>query len=122
MPGDDSFGGFTMFNLPDDALTYDGVIAAMDRGDFYSSMGPVIHTLEIEGNRARITCSDASRIAMVYGAKTTRTAFPAAIGETVGSAEFEIPDRAAYVRFTVTDESGRHADTRGYFRDEWTRE
>ena len=121
-PGDDSFGGFTMFNLPDDALTYDGVIAAMDRGDFYSSMGPVIRSLEIEDGRARITCSDAVRIAMIYGAKTTRAAFPEAVGETIDRAEFEIPEKAPYVRFTVTDERGRHADTRGYFRDEWTRE
>lgn len=119
-PGDDSFGGFTMFNLPDDVLTYEGVIAAMDAGDFYSSMGPVIRSLEIEDGRAYITCSDAARIAMIYGAKTTRAAFPPAIGETIGQAEFEIPDKAPYVRFTVTDSAGRHADTRGYFRDEWT--
>jgi hypothetical protein len=121
-PGDDSFGGFTMFNLPHDALTYDGVIAAMDAGTFYSSMGPTIRSLEIADDRAVITCSDASRIAMIYGAKTTRTAFPAACGETIDRAEFKIPPKAAYVRFTVTDEAGRHADTRGYFRDEWAAE
>ena len=119
-PGDDSFGGFTMFNLPDDALTYDGVIASMDRGDFYSSMGPVIRSLEIENGRAHITCSGAARIAMIYGAKTTRTAFPSENGGTVDHAEFKIPEKAPYVRFTVTDAWGRHADTRGYFRDEWT--
>ena len=119
-PGDDSFGGFTMFNLPQDALRYDGVIAAMDKGDFYSSMGPVICSLEIENDTASITCSDAVRIAMVYGAKTTRAVFPAAFGETVRCARFQIPPKAPYVRFTVTDAAGRHADTRGYFRDEWT--
>lgn len=120
-PGDDSFGGFTMFNLPQDTLCYDGVIASMDAGDFYSSMGPVIRSLEIEGDTARIVCSDAARIAMLYGAKTTRTVFPAEHGETVDHAEFTIPPKAQYVRFTVTDAEGRHADTRGYFRDEWTR-
>ena len=121
-PGDDSFGGFTMFNLPDDALTYDGVIASMDAGDFYSSMGPVIRSLEIADGRAVITTSDAVRIAMIYGSKTTRAVFPDAVGETICRAEFEIPQKAAYVRFTVTDAQGRHADTRGYFRDEWAAE
>lgn len=118
-PGDDSFGAFTMLNLPHDALTYDNVIAALDTGSFYSSMGPVIRSLEIENGRARVTCSDAVRIAMIYGAKDTRTVFPAAFGETVDSADFRIPPKAPYVRFTVTDAYGRSADTRGYFRDEW---
>ncbi len=121
-PGDDSFGGFTMFNLPDDELTYDGVIAAMDAGDFYSSMGPLIHTLEIRDGHAFLTCSDAARIAMIYGAKTTRAVFPDEVGGTVNCAEFKIPPKAPYVRFTVTDAYGRHADTRGYFRDEWAQE
>ena len=119
-PGDDSFGSFTMFNLPKDSLRYDGVIAALDAGSFYSSMGPVIESLEIDDDCARITCSDAVRIAMIYGAKTTRAVFPAAFGETVNCAEFKIPSQAPYVRFTVTDAMGRNADTRGYFRDEWT--
>lgn len=118
-PGDDSFGGFTMFNLPDDALTYEGVIAAMDAGDFYSSMGPVIHSLEIGGGKARIACSDAVRIAMIFGGKDTCAVYPAQNGETVDCAEFNLPSKASYVRFTVTDAAGRSADTRGYFRDEW---
>ena len=118
-PGDDSFGGFAMLNLPDDTLSYDGVIAALDAGSFYSSMGPVIRSLEIQGDCARIECSDAVRIAMLFGAKDTRAVYPSAFGETVNHAEFHIPPKAQYVRFTVTDALGRHADTRGYFRDEW---
>lgn len=118
-PGDDSFGGFAMLNLPDDTLSYDGVIAALDAGSFYSSMGPVICSLEIQGDCARIECSDAVRIAMLFGAKDTRAVYPSAFGETVNHAEFHIPPKAQYVRFTVTDALGRHADTRGYFRDEW---
>lgn len=119
-PGDDSFGGFAMLNLPDDTLSYDGVIAALDAGSLYSSMGPVIRSLEIQGDCARIECSDAVRIAMLFGAKDTRAVYPSAFGETVNHAEFHIPPKAQYVRFTVTDALGRHADTRGYFRDEWT--
>ena len=118
-PGDDSFGGFTMLNLPQDTLSYDGVIAALDAGDFYSSMGPVIRSLEIADGKARIACSDAVRIAMIFGGKDTRTVFPTRFGETVNYAEFKLPSQAPYVRFTVTDYAGQSADTRGYFRDEW---
>ena len=59
---------------------------------------------------------------MIFGSKDTRAVFPASFGETVDHAEFKIPKKAPYVRFTVTDAYGRHADTRGYFRDEWSRE
>ena len=39
-------------------------------------------------------------------------------GETVTSADFEIDDRAKFVRVSVVDKYGRFADTRGFFRDE----
>ena len=120
-PGDDSFGGFTMLCLPGDTLRYDGVFAALDAGDFYASMAPQIRSLEISGSEAHIECSPAARIAMLFGAKDTRAVFPQHFGEAVTEADFRIPDKAAYVRFTVTDERGRHADTRGYFRDEFDR-
>ena len=121
-PGGDSFGGFAMLCLPDDELTYDGVIASLDAGDFYSSMGPTIDSLVIEKGEAHIACSPAVRIAMVYGGKDTKVVYPEAFGETVTEAHFVLPDRAPYVRFTVTDEFGRCADTRGYFRDEFDKQ
>ena len=36
----------------------------------------------------------------------------------VTSADFDIPENAPYVRFSVYDFNGRFADTRGFFRDE----
>ena len=122
VPGDDSFGGFAMLNTADDALTYDGVFAALERGDFYSSMAPQIFSLTIEGDTAQLTCSDAVRIAMIFGGKDTMCVFPEKRGGFVRRAVFRIPPKARYVRFCVTDEAGRHADTRGYFRDEWEKE
>ena len=118
-PGDDSFGGFAMLCTADDTLSYDGVIDALDSGSFYSSMGPLIRSLSIENETATIECSEAVRIAMLFGGKDTRCVFPEHAGEFVTTAQFRIPEKAPYVRFCVTDAAGRHADTRGYFRDEW---
>ena len=118
-PGDDSFGGFAMVNTADDALTYDGVIASLERGDFYSSMGPTISSLTLENGEAVLTCSEAVRIAMIFGGKDTRAVYPEHDDAFVTEARFAIPDKAPYIRFSVTDARGRHADTRGYFRDEW---
>ena len=48
----DSFGGFTMILAKD--LSYPSVIKALDSGNFYSSMGPVIRELTIDGRCVHI--------------------------------------------------------------------
>ncbi|MBQ9116372.1 MAG: hypothetical protein IJY04_05065 [Clostridia bacterium] len=114
-PRSDSFGGFTMIMA--DELTYSSVFDALEKGNFYSSMGPTIHSLSIDGDKARIKTDPALQITMFYGSKKTETA----IGDKaspVTEAEFTIPEKAEYVRFSVLDFEGRYADTRGFFRDE----
>ena len=118
-PASDSFGAFTMINTEGDVLDHASVIAALEKGTFYASMGPTIHTLEIAGGKAHITCSDALRITMLYGAKSTKRVAAASFDGSVNEAEFDIPEQAPYVRFSVQDHFGRMADTRGYFRDEF---
>lgn len=111
----DSFGGFTYILAEE--LTYPAVIRALERGDFYSSMGPQILSLSVDGTHAHIETTPAVRISMVHGSKN----IPCVRGTSdapVTKADFEIPERAPYIRFSVTDAAGKHADTRGYFRDE----
>ncbi|MBQ2696121.1 MAG: hypothetical protein IJF61_02335 [Clostridia bacterium] len=111
----DSFGGFTMI-MPE-SFTYDGVISAMETGEMYSSMGPLLYEVSMEGNKIHIECSEVERIMVFTGSKAPKRKF-APIGETITSADFEIDDRAKFVRVSVVDEYGRAADTRGFFRDE----
>lgn len=118
VPACDSFGGFAMLNTENDVLSYDAVMRSLEKGDFYSSMGPVIEHLEISDGKAYIRCSDAVRINMFFGAKNNKRVYAPAYGEYVNEAEFDIPRHGEYVRFSVTDEKGRTADTRGYFKDE----
>ncbi len=111
----DSFGAFTMI-LPE-AFTYDAVIHAMETGEMYSSMGPLFHEVSMEGNKIHIECTEAVQIMVFTGSKTPLRAY-AEPGGTITSADFEVDDRAKYVRVSVVDAYGRAADTRGFFRDE----
>lgn len=114
-PSCDSFGGFTMI-MPEE-FTYDSVIDAMEKGEMYSSMGPEIKEVSMEGNKIHIECSEVEKILVFTGNKAPKRKF-APINETITSADFEIDDRAKFVRVSVVDKFGRAADTRGFFRDE----
>lgn len=114
-PACDSFGGFAMVLAKE--LTYPAVIEALEKGAFYSSMGPKILELTVDGNMVHIETEPVQQITLFYGAK--KTSFVVGTEEKpVTSADFEIPENAPYIRLDAIDFHGRHADTRGYFRDE----
>ena len=115
IPERDSFGAFTVIRA--DSLDYKTVTDAMLRGDMYASQGPEIHSLYIEDGMVHVTCSPAKRIfvsteqrysSCVYGEN----------GECITSASFKLPEDYGYVRVTVEDAEGKHANTRAYFEDE----
>ena len=114
-PGCDSFGGFTMI-MPE-KLDYTSVISAMEAGEMYSSMGPLFNEVSMKGNKIHIECSDVEKILVFTGSKAPMVRF-AERGGTVNSADFEIDDRASYLRVSIVDKYRRFADTRGFFRDE----
>ena len=114
-PRFDSFGGFTMIKA--DRLEYRAITKALEKGDFYASQGPEIKELRFEDGEIHIECSPARRIDFSFG---TRRGFPViSDGVTpVASASCRIPEDCIYVRVTVTDFEGRHANTNAYFADE----
>lgn len=114
-PYSDSFGGSTMVLA--DELTYPAVIDALEKGNFYSSMGPEITELYFDGSKVHIETCEAKQIIMFCGGKKTYFVMGSK-DEPVTCADFEIPEKAPYVRFSVVDFEGKHADTRGFFRDE----
>ena len=111
----DSFGGFTVI-MPE-SFTYDSVINAMEKGEMYSSMGPVFKEISMTGNKIHIECSEVEQILIFTGGKAPTRSY-ANVDGTITSADFEIDDRAKFVRVSVVDKYGKHADTRGFFRDE----
>lgn len=114
-PLQDSFGGFAMI-MPTE-FTYGAIIDAMEKGNMYSSMGPTFKEVSMEGNKIHIECSDVERITVFTGSKSPKR-IAAQPGDTVNTADFEIDDRAKYVRVSIMDSHGKFADTRGFFRDE----
>ena len=83
----------------------------------YSSMGPVFKEVSMDGNKIHIECSEVDNIIVYTGSKSPKVV-RAKDGETITSANFEIDERAIFVRVSIGDKLGKRADTRGYFRDE----
>ncbi len=114
-PKSDSFGGFTMILAEE--LTYPAVFEALEKGKFYSSMGPKIHALYIDGDHVHIETDPVKQIVMHNGGRKTQFL----MGDRekpVTSADFTIAEGSPFVRLTATDFEGRSADTRGIFMDE----
>ncbi|MBE6546898.1 MAG: PHP domain-containing protein [Ruminococcaceae bacterium] len=114
-PTHDSFGGFTMIKA--DKLEYRTVTKALERGDFYASMGPEIYDLYVEDGMIHITCSPAVRISMNTGKRHAKAVW-AEQEKTLCEATFPLRENSIYFRLDVMDERGRHANTRAYFLDE----
>lgn len=114
-PYHDSFGAFTIIRA--DELEYRTITRAMENGDMYASQGPIINELYVEDGMIHITSSTAKRIYIGTGKRYSRCIW-AKDGEELTSASFKIPEKCNYIRVTVEDPEGRHANTRAYFEDE----
>ena len=112
---EDPFGGFTVIKAPE--LTYRAITRAMLDGHFYASQGPEIRELWVEDGIVHIRCSEAWKIDCSFdirGARCVRSRE----GEPLVEASFPLPKDAAYVRLTVTDRNGAHANTNAYWLDQ----
>jgi len=107
-----SLGGFVVVNA--ESLTYENIINALEKGDFYASLGPQIFDMWFEDGKLTVKSSDAKRIVFMtagrrHGAKI------APQGEYINEAEFEIRDNDVYFRIDVIDEYGKSAHSQAYF-------
>ena len=108
----DSFGGFTMIKA--DKLEYEAITKALTDGNFYSSQGPEIHSLWVEGDKIHITCSPADRVILNTGIRRAACEY-AENGKLLTEVSFRINPKDEYVRITVIDEKGYPANTNAYF-------
>ena len=111
----DSFHGFVMIKA--EKLEYRTITKALEEGNFYASQGPEIRALWLEDGRIHIECSDADRILLNTGIRRTEIAY-AEEGKPLNAADFAVEKDDGYVRITVIDAHGDHADTNAYFTDE----
>jgi hypothetical protein len=89
-----------------ETLSPEALLAALKAGDFYSSTGPQIIDMQLEGQRLSVRCSPADRI-FALGIPTEYKS----VGEQgITQAEFDLTGwRSPYVRVLVRDVFGRKA-------------
>ncbi|MBY8975382.1 CehA/McbA family metallohydrolase [Rhodobacteraceae bacterium NNCM2] len=103
--GPDHFGGWVMVKAEENAP--EALLAALKAGHFYSSTGPEIRDIAIEGDHLSVACSPAAHViavgqnaasAQVHGKNLTRAELPIEKFRTHG-----------WLRVTVMDEMGKCA-------------
>ena len=97
-------------------LEYKAVTQALEKGHFYASTGPEIKELWFEDGNLHITCSPAAKIVLNTGYRRAAICQDPE-GGTVTEATFDVLPEDGYVRITVTDPQGKHANTSAYFTD-----
>ena len=123
----DMCGGWVRFKAP--ALTYENIMAAYEKGDFYASWGPEIDALYLEDGVLKMDFPADSHVCRVAVHSASRWA-SACFGEDMTHAEVDLkgffgdmnrlhyPADRGYFRVVVFDSKGNRAMTRGYFLDE----
>ena len=110
-----SFGAFTMIKA--EGLDYASIMDALFKGNYYASQGPLIHDVWMEGNQIHITCSQARRVYL-----NTAHQYADAVWDEdesgITHAAFTVLPEFGYVRLTVEDHRGYHANTRAFFIEE----
>ena len=116
-------GGWVQIKAP--ALTHEDIYDALKRGDFYSSTGPEIYELYVEGDEVVIKTSEATQISFVTDcrhsqrvratadAKATEARFK--LAKLLENHENAPEGHNCWFRIDVTDENGKVARTKAYF-------
>lgn len=112
------FGGFSIIEAKN--LEYNEILSAMEKGDIYSTQGPLIQELSIEKGIVSIKTSPVARIILNTERRWARNI----AGENVTFAKFDINDylteneengsSSTFIRITLEDDKGLKAWTRAY--------
>lgn len=95
-------------------LTIESIMEALRSGAFYSTLGPEIEDMTLDGNEITVKCSEAQSIVFKAECSRGRRILPPE-GELLTEATYSIPNGAKYVRVEVTDETGKKAWSNPFF-------
>ncbi len=93
--------------------TQNEVLGAIGKGNFYSSCGPIIEDIKLEGNKIEVSCSQAIRINFICNSSKGRS-FQAEGDKFLTKAEFSLNEEE-YVRVECIDRRGRIAWSNPFF-------
>lgn len=102
--------------------THDAVLAALASGAFYSSTGPLIEDIRLDGDAVEVRCSPCRSVTLVSGRATGAAVNTGRLGYRhagrelacdenglVVHARLDVPPSARHVRIEVLDAKGRKA-------------
>jgi hypothetical protein len=92
------------------------ILAALRRGQFYSSTGPAIYDLRVDGRTVWVSCSEVAAINFVSESAHGQC-LRVGGGQLLLEGEATLPDSATYVRIECIDARGRRAWTNPVFFD-----
>ncbi len=99
----------------------DSILDALKRGAFYSSTGPEIHDLYVEGDEIIVETSPVAKIRCVADNNRFRNIYPGGDKNqpgTITRGAFEFEDHKQYSRVSVIDRNGKYAWANPIFYDE----
>jgi hypothetical protein len=118
---DDAFGGWV--HVKAEALDPDALLAALKAGDYYSSQGPQIYELAIDGDELWIACSPVDAIAVVGHNSRSAGRYGRAYSEAridlagLGKSWTEVK-QSPWIRVVLIDRAGRRAWTNPIWHDQ----
>lgn len=103
----DGFGGWVQ--VKSESLDAGSLVAALKRGDYYSSTGPEIIDVQLSDSTVKVRCSPALQVVVHSHGSWDRIAF----GFNLCEAELELPEpgKGDWIRVTVVDQHGKLAWT-----------
>ena len=106
----DRFGGCVEVHC--DRLDPEALLRSLKAGRYYSTQGPSIRELLLEGEHLQVETSEAYAISLTGGGDRWQSGQQRTSerGETIAGADFDLaPFRGSYCRVTVVDPEGRKA-------------
>ena len=106
----DRFGGWVEVHC--ERLDQEALLDSLKAGRYYSTQGPSLRELLVDGDRLYVETSDAYAITLTGGGDRWQSAeeHTSKNGEPISGAEFYLaPFRGSYCRVTVVDSVGRRA-------------
>lgn len=100
------YGGWIC--VSSDTLTQIDIVNSIKNGDFYSSNGPQIERIEIQGDKILIETSLVKSIAFITYPEHGLNVYSRA-GEDLSKASFNIKENTRYLRIEITDKNGKKA-------------
>ncbi|MBT3194815.1 MAG: hypothetical protein HN341_19890 [Verrucomicrobia bacterium] len=107
-------GGWIVVNA--DACAPSEITSAIQRGNFYSSCGPQMHAITLDGDDLRITTSPI-RFARLVGPGPNGVRIGSFDGPLLTEVDMRVPADWPYVYVEIEDDNGRRAWTNNLFID-----